>query len=89
MWFVDLLALVDLTLLVTSGIMISVVAIPALGFRSAAPSGYWTSLHIRSAEVAVVLIAIHVALDWRWVSSTTRRILGLRPRTANADDEAD
>jgi hypothetical protein len=80
---------VDLTLLVASGIMISVVAIPALGFRTAAPSGYWTSLHIRAAEAAVVLISIHVALDWRWVSSTTRRILGLRPRTAATDDDLD
>jgi hypothetical protein len=86
MWFFDLLLLVDLTLLIASGVMISVVAIPALGFRTAAPSGYWTSLHVRTAEVAIVLIAIHVALDWRWVSSTTRRIFGLRPRARGADD---
>jgi hypothetical protein len=84
-----LLVLVDLTLLITSGIMISVVAIPALGLRSAARSGYWTSLHVRSAEAAVVLIAMHVALDWRWVSSMTRRIFGLRPRATSADDELD
>jgi hypothetical protein len=74
MWFVNLLLLIDLTLCVASGIMISTVAIPALGIHISSHGGYWDSLHIRTAEVAIGLVAAHVALDWRWIVTVSRRL---------------
>ena len=50
MWIVNLLLLIDLTLCVASGIVISEVAIPALGFHSAQGSSYWRQLHSRTAR---------------------------------------
>jgi Domain of unknown function (DUF4405) len=74
MWFMNLLLLIDLTLCIASGIMISAVAIPALGIHIASHGGYWESLHIRTAEVAIGLVAAHVALDWRWITTVARRL---------------
>jgi hypothetical protein len=73
MWIVNLLVLIDLTLCIASGIMISAIAIPALGIHIVTHSGYWESLHIRTAEVAIGLLAAHVALDWRWITTGARR----------------
>jgi len=86
MWFANLLLLVDLTLCIASGIMISVFAIPALGILTAEGNGYWTALHIRTAEVAIALIGVHVGLDWRWVVTVARRMVGLGPRSRNVSD---
>ena len=86
MWAVNFLVLVDLTLCVVSGIAISAVAIPALGFHTANGSGYWTELHKRTADAAIVLIAIHVGLDWRWIVNVTRRLVGLTDRSSHLDD---
>ena len=74
MWVVDLLLLVDMVLCVTSGIAISTVAIPALGLPTAAGSGYWSELHMRTASFAVVLIALHIGLDFRWLMGVIRRV---------------
>jgi hypothetical protein len=76
MWIVNVLLFVDMTLCVASGIAISQVAIPALGFGTARGSGYWTELHIRTADAAIVLIALHIGLDWRWILNVGRRMFG-------------
>jgi hypothetical protein len=75
MWFINLLLLIDLTLCTASGILISVVAIPALGIHIAPHGGYWDSLHVKTAEVAIGLVAAHVAIDWRWITTVARRLV--------------
>ena len=86
MWAVNLLLLFDMTLCVGSGIMISEVAIPALGIHVSG-GGYWNELHARTADAAIVLIAIHVGLDWRWIVNVTRRLVGLSNRSTAVDDD--
>ncbi len=73
MWIVNALLLVDLTFCVASGILISEVAIPALGLRIAGVGGFWSELHTRTADAAIVLIAVHVGLDWRWLVTVAKR----------------
>lgn len=80
MWVANALLLIDMTLCVASGIAISVVAIPALGLQTSADSGYWRELHTRTASVAILLIAVHVGLDSRWVISVIRRWFGWAKR---------
>jgi hypothetical protein len=75
-WAINLLLLVDMTLCVASGIAISAAAIPALGIQTAQASGYWTELHTRTASAAIVLIALHIGFDFRWIVSVVRRLLG-------------
>ena len=85
MWAVNVLLLVDVTLCVASGIAISEVAIPALGIHLNRGSGYWNELHSRTAAAAIVLIAVHVGLDWRWIMNVARRVGSRASRSANAD----
>ena len=74
MWVVNCILMLDLTLCIASGILISEVAIPSLGIHLAGVGGYWTTLHSRTADAAIVLIAVHIGLDWRWIVTVVRRI---------------
>jgi Domain of unknown function (DUF4405) len=75
-WAINVLLLIDMAICVASGIAISAVAMPALGIHTAPDSGYWRELHTRTASVAIVLIAVHIGLDYRWIASVSRRWLG-------------
>ena len=74
MWVINFVLMLDLTLCIASGILISEVAIPSLGIHLAGVGGYWTTLHSRTADAAIVLVAVHVGLDWRWIVTVVRRM---------------
>lgn len=63
---------VAMTLLIFSGLMISEVALPAVGLRLS-ESFAWRSLHFQAADAALILLGLHVALHWKWIAGTTRR----------------
>jgi hypothetical protein len=77
-WLVNLALLFAMTLCVASGIMISRVAMPALGFFLAA-GPFWERLHILTAEITLGLVPVHIALRWRWVVAVGRRLLSRKP----------
>ncbi len=72
-WLVNLALLLAMALCVTSGVLISRVALPYLGID---PLGgpFWTQLHILTAEVTLGLVPIHVALRWRWIVGVGRSL---------------
>jgi hypothetical protein len=82
-FIVNLLLCFDLVLCVGSGILISRYALPSLGINFFATSDSWTNIHEKSADVAIALIAIHVAIDWRWVVNVTKRTFYFRRRTTD------
>jgi hypothetical protein len=63
-----------------SGVMISEIALPAVGV-SLVENPFWTWLHLVSVQVVLWVTAIHVALNWKWITGTTGRLFGRR-RTA-------
>lgn len=80
-WFVDLALLPVMVLCVASGILVSRSALPWLGLH---PSNdpFWRGLHTTSADVTIALVALHVALSWRWALSIVRRMTGRKRVTA-------
>ena len=78
-YLIDLLLFVDMVILVMTGIWISEVAMGQLGI-SFAPNFFWRRLHTQTADLAIWLVALHLALDWKWILSTTKRYLW-RPLT--------
>lgn len=60
-----------------SGTMISEVALPFLGIEPA-ENPFWTWLHLVSVQFVLWLTALHVALNWKWIVSTTKRVVGMR-----------
>jgi len=74
-WLVNLLLLISMTLCMTSGVLISAVALPAIGVHPAG-NDFWTGMHDTSASITLLLVPVHAALRWRWIVSVGRRLAG-------------
>ena len=68
------LLFIDGTLLMVSGLMISEVAMPALGLKFQIGDG-WSKLHDLSANTVLILLGLHTALHWNWIVSTVMRYI--------------
>lgn len=65
-YILNWLMFIDATLLIVSGVMISEVAVPAIGIQL--PFGFaWRRLHDMSANFALILLGVHTALHWGWI----------------------
>jgi hypothetical protein len=80
-YILNLLFFIDMTLLIFTGIMISESALPALGITPA-HSLAWRRLHDLSANLALLILGLHVALHWRWLINTTKHYCGRMRSTA-------
>jgi cytochrome b len=76
-WITDLVLMPVLVLCVASGVLISRSALPSVGITPR-QDGFWRGLHSTSADLSVALVALHVALSWRWAWSVIRRVAGRR-----------
>jgi hypothetical protein len=76
-YVVDALFLIDVAVIALSGILVSQAILPTVGITP--PGGsFWTLLHSISAGWAVVLVAVHAALHWKWIVNSVKRYV-LRP----------
>ncbi len=76
-YVLNMLFFIDMTLIIFTGIMISESALPSLGIRFQ-PNFFWRWLHSFSADLAVYILGLHVALHWKWVVNAFKRYV-LRP----------
>ncbi len=68
-----------MTLLTISGIVIS----HSLGFElSLSSSAFltWQTIHAVTAQLSLILIALHIGLHWRWIIANMRKYLFSRPK---------
>lgn len=70
-YLLNLLFFIDMTIIMFTGILISESALPALGL-SVAHSFAWRRLHDLSANLALPILGLHLALHWRWLVNTTK-----------------
>jgi hypothetical protein len=70
----NMLLLIDVVLIIISGLAISKVALPVLGI-TLARNRMWMGVHIASATASFVLVGLHVALHWSWIVSTISRYI--------------
>jgi hypothetical protein len=71
--------LADMALLTVSGIVIS----HSLGFQLSLSSSaflIWQTIHALTAQLSLILIALHIGLHWRWILTNTRKYLFSRPQ---------
>ena len=76
-YLVNLALLISMTLCVTSGILISEVALRTLGI-SVPQSPFWGQMHSTTATLTLALVPVHAALRWRWIVSVGKRLLPRR-----------
>jgi len=85
---VDSLLFVDFIAVVMSGIMISRSVVPTLGLSIGQTNIEWRMLHSLSTSAVILLVGLHVALNWGWVVNTVKRIVidplvrSIRPKPA-------
>jgi hypothetical protein len=72
---------VTMTLSVFSGLMISEVALPLVG-RAPSELRMWQRIHNPIAVVTMVVVGLHVALNWDWIVGTVGRLLSRHPARA-------
>ena len=70
---VDMLFLITMTGSFFSGILISKDVISTLGIHFSEVSRNWKMIHVFTSDVAVILLAVHLALHWKWVVSTINK----------------
>jgi sulfite exporter TauE/SafE len=72
-----------------SGIMISESAMPTLGI--ALPMNFaWRRLHDMSANIALIIMGLHLAMHWNWIVTTFKRVFlsgGKQQTVATAKQE--
>src|SRR5690606_22375492 len=73
-YILNWLFLLEGVVIMMSGIMISRVALPALGLHLTLGPG-WYKLHDLSTNVALLLLGVHTALHWNWIVSTLSRYI--------------
>ncbi len=60
--------------IIVSGLLISRVALPFIGYTPEGGS-FWLWLHLSSVGWVIALVASHVAMNWKWIVSTTDRLV--------------
>lgn len=74
---------VDMTVVIFTGLMISEAALPVFGIHTVR-GGVWHSLHDLSANAALFLVGLHVALHWQWIVNIAKRFVFRRRTIAHA-----
>lgn len=85
------LLFIDGILIVLSGIMISESVAPSLGLVF--PVNFaWRRLHDMSANLALLIMGLHLAMHWNWIVTTIKRVFfgGAKrnPTMATVEQEA-
>ena len=73
-YILNALLFVDVTVIIFTGLMISQAALPLFGIQMP-QGGSWRRLHDLSANLALLLTGLHIALHWQWIVSMLKRFL--------------
>jgi cytochrome b len=68
----NVLLFVVVTLIIFSGLMISKVVLSTFGLEGQ-HDGIWRVVHTTATNVALIIVALHVALHWKWIVGTLKR----------------
>lgn len=73
-YLLDVLLFIAMTLVIFSGLAISEAALPLMGLTSSRNFA-WRAIHSASSNGVLVLISLHIALNWRWIVAVAQRML--------------
>lgn len=69
----NLALFVTMTTVIFTGIAVSEIALPAVGLQSMGHNPYMRHLHFLSADALILVVGLHLGLNWRWILTMLRR----------------
>jgi p-aminobenzoyl-glutamate transporter AbgT len=73
-YILNWLFFIDGVVVMLSGFLISKIALPAVGIHPQESSG-WSQIHSLSADLSLIILALHTALNWDWIVNVVKRYL--------------
>ena len=73
-YVLNVVLFIDMVIVIFTGILISEHVLLLFGMTTAR-GGVWRGLHDISANMAVLLVGIHLALNWQWIVTAWRRYI--------------
>lgn len=84
----DLLLYATLAVVMVSGVVVSEVALPQMGIAHR-PDRFWSRMHSVSSDAMLVMVGVHLAMHWDWVTAALGRLVsGTLSRPAARPDAA-
>jgi Domain of unknown function (DUF4405) len=81
-YLLNWLLFIAAVLVLVSGLAISQIVLPTVHLsvvgRNSSIYGFWHQMHTLSASIVLVLAAVHLGMNWRWVLSAVQQITGRR-----------
>ena len=72
----NLLLFIISVVALASGLMISVVALPFVGIHPF-PTVFLRLLHLVSADLLLIVVGLHLGLNWKWIMAALRKHLAV------------
>lgn len=82
-YLVDVMLFITMTLVIFSGLMISEIALPMIGLVSSRNFA-WRAIHFASSNGVLVLVSLHLALNWRWITAAAWRLFKIQQPSVDA-----
>lgn len=73
-YILDIALFVDMVIVIATGLWISRVAVPQLGI-SVTENFLWRRLHSMTADLVLWMVALHLALSWKWIVNAFKRYM--------------
>jgi hypothetical protein len=62
------------TIVMVTGILISETLLPLLGL-SGSVNPFWSTLHHTASDAIILVMALHIALHWKWIVNAVKRYI--------------
>ena len=62
------------TIVMVTGIMISESVLPLLGITGSV-NPFWSTLHHTASDAIILVMALHIALHWKWIVNAVKRYI--------------
>ena len=86
-YVLDALLFISMTVAIFTGFLISESVMRIVGIATVR-GGAWHQLHELSANLSLVLVGLHLALNWQWIVTALRRYIVTPFRGRSADNAA-
>lgn len=75
LYIINILLLICMILIILGGIFISKTILTSLHSQN---QGFWKGIHVGASYIALMLIGVHIGLNFNWIKGMTRKLLKIK-----------